>query len=95
MHEKYAQQGLACLSVCVDKREKSRDALKFLKEQKAVFANYLLDETAQVWQDRWEIDGPPCVFVFDRHNRRAGKLDSFDDAEPLVQKLLVEKPESP
>jgi len=99
MHGKYATDGLVCLSVCVDPADKRNEALKFLKAQNATFPNYLLDATEQVWQNRWEITGPPCVFVFDRNSRRAAKFDnedsdrpfSSDDVERLVRKLLDEK----
>jgi hypothetical protein len=96
MHQKYGKDGLVCISVCVDETERKEAVFKFLKEQKAIFNNYLLDEDAQVWQKKWGIKGPPAIFVFDREGKRAGKFDSDDpdkqytyaDVEKLVKQLL-------
>ena len=43
MHKKYARDGLVCMSVSVDQADDKERVLDFLKEQKATFANYLLD----------------------------------------------------
>jgi thiol-disulfide isomerase/thioredoxin len=98
LHEKYAREGLVCMSVSVDDDEaKHAAALKFLTGVKATFANYRLDEPDSVWQEKWDFNGPPAVFVFDRQGRRAGKFTMGDpdnqftyakDVEPLVRKLL-------
>jgi thiol-disulfide isomerase/thioredoxin len=96
LHKDYAEKGLVCMSVTLDKPEAKDGALKFLQKQKATFANYLLDESQEFWAERWHIQGPPAVFVFDRQGRRAGKFDSenpdkpldYDDVKKLVRKLL-------
>lgn len=96
LHKEYADKGLVCMSVTLDKPEGRASALKFLKKQKAAFANYLLDESQEFWAERWHIQGPPAVFVFDRQGRRAGKFDSehpdnrldYDEVKKLVRKLL-------
>lgn len=102
LHKKYADQGLVCMSVSVDPptNEKARArALAFLEKEQATFANFLLDEPASVWQNRWDLSGPPCVFVFDRHGKRAGKFQvdseakafTYADVEKLVKELLGRK----
>jgi thiol-disulfide isomerase/thioredoxin len=97
LHQEYAGAGLACLSVTVDKPDKEKAALQFLQKQKATFSNYLLDEDAALWQEKWKVNGVPVVFVFDRDGRRAAKFDAEDPAhpfdyehnvEPLVKQLL-------
>jgi hypothetical protein len=96
LHQKYAKDGLVCVSVSVDPDGQQGDALKFLQKQKATFANYWIDEKETFWQEKLEINGPPAVFVFDRQGKRAAKFDTndpdktytYDDIEKLVQRLL-------
>jgi hypothetical protein len=100
MHNKYAADGLVCMSVSIDDLDAKDRALAFLKAKKATFANYLLDEKAEVWQNTWDLTAPPAVLVYGRDGKRARKFDSEDpnhpfdysDVEPLVRKLLNEKP---
>ena len=99
MHKKYAKDGLVCMSVAVDEAKQKPAALAFLQKQEATFANYLLDEEFDYWQNKFDINGPPAVFVFDRNNKRAGKFDYTDpnkqftyaDVEKLVQQLLKDE----
>jgi hypothetical protein len=96
MRQKFAKDGLVCLSVSVDARDRQPEVLAYLTKQKATFANYLLDEDADVWQRKWKIKGPPAVFVFDRGGRRAGKFEAenpdqpytYEEVEKLVKGLL-------
>jgi thiol-disulfide isomerase/thioredoxin len=100
LHQELAREGLVCMSVSVDKREKEAAALKFLQAQGATFANFLLDEDPAVWQAKWNLQGVPAVFVFDRRGRRAAKFNADDpdhpftyaDVEKLVRQLLSSPP---
>jgi len=100
LYQEYAMGGLACMSVTVDPPENREAALKFLKNKGAGFANYLLDEDAALWQEKWNVKGVPVVFVFDRAGKRAAKFDNDDpkkqftyaDVRSLAVKLLEEKP---
>lgn len=100
MHQRYAKDGLVCMTVSVDEVKQQKAALDFLKKVGAAFPNYLLDEEVSLWQDKWDLSAPPAVFVFDRKNQRAAKFDtsdpdkpySSDDIEKLVQKLLRAEP---
>jgi thiol-disulfide isomerase/thioredoxin len=79
LHRKYAGAGLTCISVSLD--DPADDAargraLRFLTEKKATFSNFLLDERPEFWQAKLKIDGPPCVFVF---NRAGGLVKRFHD----------------
>jgi hypothetical protein len=102
MHKKYAKDGLVALSVSVDDpadmpvRER---ALTFLRKQKAAFTNVLLDEKPEVFQTKLKIDGPPCVYIFDRNNHfvlkrdgvgEAGRID-YEQFEKVIVGLLAEK----
>jgi hypothetical protein len=88
------------VSVSVDPLEKQEAAKDFLKAQHAAFPNYLLAEKADVWQTKWDINGPPAVLVFNRKNQRVAKFDSNDpdksythaDVEKVVRQLLEETP---
>jgi thiol-disulfide isomerase/thioredoxin len=96
MNERYATDGLVCLSVTVDKDAQHDAALAFLQKQKATFSNYRLTDQESVWQKAWKISGPPAVFVFDRNGKRAARFDGEDDNKPvsyeevesIVRKLL-------
>lgn len=84
------------MSVSVDELEDKEKALKFLQKQEAAFANYILDEKAEVWQDHWGFIGPPAVFVFAPDGKMAGRFDhndpdkryTYKDVRNLVVKLL-------
>ncbi len=95
LHRKHASEGLVCVSVTLDTPDKQNVALDFLQKKNATFPNYLLDEPQGVWQSRWDIVGPPLIFVFDRQGRRAGKFNddgnhpyTHEDIEKLVLQLL-------
>jgi thiol-disulfide isomerase/thioredoxin len=90
MHERYATDGLVCLSVSVDEDGKHDAALSFLTRQKATFANYRLSDKAEVWQKSWNISGPPAVFVFDRTGKRAAKFDTEDEKKPFTYEEVEE-----
>ena len=96
LHGKYAARGLAVISVSVDPpddadaRAAARD---FLARQKATFRNVILSDKAEVWQAKWNVDGPPLLFLFDKRGRLAGRWDGqFDPAEVerKVAALLAE-----
>ena len=85
LHAKYAGRGLVVISVSVDvpddadARAAARD---FLVRQKATFRNVILTDKAEVWQEKWQIDGPPLLFLFDKRGRLAAKWEGkFDPAE--------------
>ena len=92
LHQKYAADGLACISVSLDDptddAARSR-ALRFLNEKKATFLNLLLDERPEFWQAKLKIDGPPCVFVF---NRAGGLLKKFHDDVDYrdIERLVID-----
>jgi thiol-disulfide isomerase/thioredoxin len=100
LNERYAADGVVCLSVSVDDAAKHDAALAFLTKQKATFANYRLTDKPEVWQKAWNINGPPAVFVFDRAGKRAAKFDTedenkpftYDEVEAVVRKLIRPAP---
>jgi hypothetical protein len=103
MHRKFGKDGLVAVSVCLDdpSDNKARDrALAFLRKQGADFANVLLDEKPEVYQEKLRIDGPPCVYLFNRDNHfvlkrdgagEEGKIDYGFFEKKIVELLAAKK----
>ena len=96
LHEKHKKDGFAAVSVSLDELEvgvKDR-VLKFLNAQNATFTNLILDEKPEVWQAKFQIDGPPYVVVFNKKGELVKKFVDKDvnyaEIEKLVTKLLNE-----
>lgn len=94
MHKDHAKDGLVTMSVTVDDIKDSDRALAFLKGQQATFANFLLDEETETWQEHWKFTSIPAVMLFkDGKKLRQFDYDSpeqftYDDVEKTVVKLL-------
>ena len=99
MHRRHAKEGLVCVSVSLDEAKEQDKPLAFLRQQGAIFHNFLLDEEFDCWQAKFDINGPPALFVFDRDNRLVRRFDSTDpnktytheDVETVVKELLQAK----
>jgi thiol-disulfide isomerase/thioredoxin len=98
LHEKYAAEGLAAVSVCVTfdedaelPTEKTR-ALQFLQQKKATFTNLYLNEKPDVLKERLRIESIPCVYVFNREGKWYQFKDgNYDDVEKRALELLRAK----
>jgi len=91
MHEKYAKDGLVCMSVSMDEKDQRATALKFLEQKKATFSNYLLDEPGEVWEAKLGATAPPTVLIFDRDGKRVKKFTapvSYAEVEKAVIEVL-------
>jgi len=94
LHRKYAAKGLAAVSVSLDDPtdEQARASAKgFLTEKQATISNFVLDEKIEFWQAKLKIDGPPCVFVFDRKGRLVKKYHDdvdYGEIDRIVADLL-------
>ena len=64
--------------------------LAFLQKQQAAFENFILDEKPEVWQKKFEIEGPPCIFVFNREGKyqKFNTGEKYDAVEKVVAQLL-------
>ncbi|MBV9123351.1 MAG: hypothetical protein JO112_08340 [Planctomycetes bacterium] len=100
MHNKYAKDGVATVSVSLDdlsdqNAPKVKDkVLKFLQSKGADFPNYILDELPPVWQDHLHIEGPPAVLVLNRQGEQAKIFSAeftYEDVEKQVTELLPRK----
>ncbi len=63
LHKQYGPEKIACMSVTVDDPEDKDKALRFLNQQKATFANFLLDEPAEAYQKRYKFGAVPVAEV--------------------------------
>ena len=97
LHKKLAKDGLLAISLSLDELEdgtKER-VLDFLKEKQASFTNLILDEKPEVWQKKFQVEGPPLVVVFNRKGELVKKFVDkevdYEQIEKLVTKLLNEQ----
>ena len=90
LHRKYSSAGFSAISVSLDDPHDSeaRERVRsFLVKQQAAFANYILDEKPDLWQQKLKIQGPPCVFVFGRKGELRKRYDDgvdYKDVEAVV-----------
>jgi GTP-dependent phosphoenolpyruvate carboxykinase len=71
-------------------RDARTRALQFLKEQKATFTNLLLTEDPKLWQEKWQIPGPPCLFLFDAEGRLIQKWAGGEIVAATVEARVKE-----
>ncbi len=103
MYHKYAKQGLAVASLSLDDISDPRaieEARAFLKEKKAVFPNYLMDEEFGIGFDKLDISAIPAVFVYGPDGKEvkrytmedASNQFTYEQVEKEVAALLAGKP---
>ena len=95
LNKKYGKDGLVALSVSLDNAEDKTARAgvdKFLQKKQATFTNLIAQGDPDEWYNSLKIGGIPCVFVFDRENRRVKKLVGeqvdYKAIEAEVAKLL-------
>lgn len=101
LHHTYAGKGVACMSLSLDFNDTLRKkALGFLREKKAVFKNYCLEEDLEVAGKHWDFEAIPVVVVYGRDGKIAKvfKNDdsskapfSYKEVEESVKKLIESK----
>jgi hypothetical protein len=80
MHKKYAERGLVCVSVSLDKYNvepedyKKEKVVKFLNDKGAHFPNFILAEPEKEEKELTEIIGDyaavPYMVIFDRNGKK-------------------------
>jgi len=94
LHKQYGPEKIACMSVTVDDPEDKDKALRFLNQQKATFANFLLDEPAEAYQKRYKFGAVPCVKVYGRDGKLVesftaeAKELTYKDVRKVLEPLL-------
>ena len=105
MHNKYADKGLVCVSVSMDKYGDSDDykqekVLKFLKDKKAEFPNFILADPKKDEEGYMKLLGDfsaiPYMVIFDRSGKKVWSSDQkpkLDDEqlEKLIEDELAKK----
>jgi thiol-disulfide isomerase/thioredoxin len=102
LHNKFARQGLAVISLSMDDDEAHAEALEFLKEQKAQFTNLRSKQGAEPEAfEAFDIDGAsiPHFKLYDRTGKPVKKFFARDADHPIehseiekaVEELVAEK----
>jgi hypothetical protein len=83
MHEKYAKDGLAVVSVNLDDptdKETRKAVIEFLKEKKATFTHLAPDEkqTIKKWAEELKLNGIPATDVYDRDGKHVKRIEELD-----------------
>jgi hypothetical protein len=97
MQKRYGKDGLVALSVNLDPPGDANaraEAEKFLASQKPPFASYMLNVKPEVSLKKLNVDGVPCIYVFNRDGRIAKKLPVYNaEREPVeeVDFAVIEK----
>jgi len=102
MHRKYAEKGLAVISLSLDDpsdKAAVAEAEKFLKQKKAVFTNVLLDENFGAGFEKLNINTIPAVFVYGPDGKEVKRFTmddpnnqfTYEDVEKAVSTLLAAK----
>jgi thiol-disulfide isomerase/thioredoxin len=106
MHKKYADKGLVCVGLSMDKygdpdEYKQDKVLKFLKDKKAEFPNFILADPKKDEEGYMKLLGDfsaiPYMVVFDRAGKKVWSSDQkpkLDDEqlEKLIEDELAKKP---
>ena len=108
MHKKYADKGLVCVSLSMDKygvdeEDYKRDkVVKFLKDKGATFPNFILAEPKKDEQAFMKLIGDysaiPYMIIFDRTGKKVWTSDekpklSDEQLEKFVEQELAKKGE--
>jgi thiol-disulfide isomerase/thioredoxin len=102
MHKKYGDRGLAVASISFDdpaNQKQVDEAEAFLREKKADFTNYLLDEAEGVGFEKFGVNGIPAVFVYGPDGREIKRFTmddvnnqfTYDEVEKYLVGLLEGK----
>lgn len=96
LHERHGPGKVACVSVSFDYEGlgKPEDVLpdveKFLREQRAAFANVVATDPDAVYA-KYQFPSIPAVFVFDREGKLLKRFDNSDPKQPPFSYAAVEK----
>jgi thiol-disulfide isomerase/thioredoxin len=100
LHKKYKDKGLACVSVSMDKEgpKKAYDkekVLKFLKDQDAAFANFIIDDPdadEKVLNERFGKEGGiPFMAVFGKDGKRVWHSEQTKLKDDEIAKLIEDE----
>lgn len=96
IHDKHKNEGLVLITVSFDEEAKQDKALEFLKEQKAVYPNYLVKD-APASQEKWDFISIPTYLIYGKDGTLAQKFPvdpegakpfTVEEVQEAVQKQL-------
>ncbi|MFL5331330.1 MAG: hypothetical protein ACJ8C4_20780 [Gemmataceae bacterium] len=92
MHRKLINKDVTVISLNVDEVSERDNVLAFLKKQQPQFQNLLIDEPADVWQEKLHTNTPPTVLVYGRDGKLIKEFGSekftIADVEAVVMNAL-------
>jgi thiol-disulfide isomerase/thioredoxin len=99
MHRKFANKGLAVVSLSLDdptNKHAVAEAEKFLKEKNSVVTNVLLDEESGEGYEKLNINAIPAVFIYGPDGKEVKRFTmddpnnqfTYDEVEKAVGALL-------
>jgi thiol-disulfide isomerase/thioredoxin len=102
MSQKYGDKGLAVASLSFDDPAETKqvdEARQFLREKKANFTNYLLDEEFGVGFEKFGVNSIPAVFIYGPDGQEVKRFSwddpnnqfTYDEVEKTVVALLEGK----
>lgn len=98
MHKKYADKGLRVCSLSMDDTKDQPKVLKFLKEKKATFTNFMTKDPEAAFENL-KIEAIPAVFLFDPQGKIVKRFTmddpdnqfTYEDVEKTLEKLFDSK----
>ena len=105
-HKTYADKGLVCVSVCMEKMSNPKaydkdKIVKFLKDKGATFPNFIVAEPVEDDKALTKLLGDfgliPYMALFDRNGRRVWTSDETpsladEELDKKIESLLADKP---
>jgi|ERR1043166_3171295 hypothetical protein len=96
MQKKYADKGLVVVAVSVDpwdKKDLVAQANKFLRKLEPPFRCFLLNESEEFIEKKFDFVFPPCYYVFDRRGKWVRfRSTDYNDGIPYgeMDKVIVQ-----
>ncbi len=97
LHHKLKEKGVVFMSLSVDDPADLNNALGFLKEKKAAFPNFLLDDTQKNKddaEDKFATLSPPIVHVYGRDGKKVKTMEGKKEIgglDKLLEELIEKK----
>ncbi len=99
LHHTYGSKGVVCMSLSMDFNDELRKkAIGFLRDKKAVFKNYWLEDGMAKAGEYWKFEPLPVVVVYGKDGNIAKVFNNNDpdkesykysEVEDLVKKLIA------
>jgi thiol-disulfide isomerase/thioredoxin len=88
LSHKHGPNGVVFVSLSADDQENADEALRFLKQQGATFANLLVKDELTAVQDRLGFEGIPRYLVYDASGQIVLRAAEVEELAPALAKLV-------